>query len=254
MKILAVVAGEYGRRIAHHVHEYGPKTWTVNEWTAPARYPIVIDEPRDFLPDALPQADLILALGETPGVAELLPDVAKMTGAKALIAPVDRVEWMPKGLTNQLRGWLKEIGVVSVFPKPFCSLTENSYSVRGQRVEYDNLLIAEFARYFGKPRVNVSVDEESRTIATVEVERDAACGCMRYIAQGIVGTKVDDAEFQAGMLHHHYPCLASMGIDLDYSDTLMHVSGDISRDALSAAVKPYRQILYFRPDGYVEKD
>jgi hypothetical protein len=43
-----------------------------------------------------------------------------------------------------------------------------------------------------------------------------------------------------------------MGIDPDYSDTLLHVSGDISRDAFSAAVKPFRTIRYFRPDGYVE--
>jgi hypothetical protein len=24
----------------------------------------------------------------------------------------------------------------------------------------------------------------------------------------------------SGMLHHHYPCLASMGIDTDFNDTL----------------------------------
>lgn len=251
MNILAVVTGEYGRRIAKNVREYGPETWVVTEWTAPSHFPIVIDEPRDFLPESLPAADLILAMGEHPGIAELLPDVAKMTGAKALIAPVDRVEWLPKGLMNQLRGWLKQVGVESAFPKPFCSLTENCYGVRGQRVEYDQPLIAEFARYFGKPRVRVSVD--AKTITAVEVERDAACGCVRYIAQGIVGNQVDDAEFQVGMLHHHFPCLASMGIDPDYSDTLMHVSGDLSRDAFSSALKPYRDIQYFRPTGFVEK-
>lgn len=253
MNILAVVTGEYGRRIARNVREYGPETWVLHEWTAPSHFPIVIDEPRDFLPDTLPVADLVLALGEHPGIAELLPEIAKITGTSAVIAPVDRVEWMPKGLMNQLRGWLKEIGVVSVFPKPFCSLTENSYSVRGQRVEYDHPLIAEFAHFFGKPRVRVTVDQTAKIIAGVEVERDAACGCIRYVAQGIVGNRVDDAEFQAGMLHHHYPCLASMGIDSDYSDTLMHVSGDLARDAFGAAVKPYREIQYFRPTGFVDK-
>ncbi len=253
MNILAVVTGEYGRRIARNVREYGPETWVLNEWTAPSHFPLVIDEPRDFLPNTLPAAELVLALGEHPGIAELLPEVAKITGASAVIAPVDRVEWMPKGLMNQLRGWLKEIGVVGVFPKPFCSLTENSYSVRGQRIEYDDPLIAEFARYFGKPRVRVTVDQAAGVITSAEVERDAACGCIRYVAKGIVGNHVNDAEFQAGMLHHHYPCLASMGIDSDYSDTLMHVSGDLARDAFGAAVKPYREIQYFRPTGFVDK-
>ncbi len=253
MNILAVVTGEYGRRIAKNVREYGPATWVLNEWTAPSHFPIVIDEPRDFLPTNLPAAELILALGEHPGIAELLPEVAKLTGAQAVIAPVDRLEWLPKGLMNQLRGWLKEIGVTSVFPKPFCSLTESSYSIRGQRVEYDQPLIAEFARVFGKPRVRVTVDKSTSVISAVEVERDAACGCIRYVANGIVGNHVDDVEFQAGMLHHHYPCLASMGIDSDYSDTLMHVSGDLARDAFGAAVMPYREIHYFRPTGFVDK-
>ncbi len=253
MNLLAIVSGEYGRRIAQNVKENGPTSWQVEVWTAPTRFPIVIEDPRDFLPAALPPVDLLLALGEHPGIAELLPEVAKMTRAKALLAPVDRVEWLPKGLMNQLRGWMKEIGVTCAFPKPFCTLTETSYNLRGQRIDYQDPWIAEFARYFGKPRVSVSVDQKSQTITQVQVERDAACGCMRHIAHGIVGTPVDDAEFQAGMLHHHYPCLASMGIDPDYSDTLMHVSGDLSRDAFSAATKPYRTVHYFRPDGLVEK-
>ncbi len=246
------MSGEYGRRIAANIAKNGPADWAVESWTAPTRFPIIIEDPRDFIPESLPKVDLLLALGEQPGIAELLPDVARMTQAKSLIAPVERVEWLPKGLMNQLRGWMKEIGVTSVFPKPFCSLTENSYSIRGQRVEYHDPLIAEFARYFGKPRVSVTVDHASKTIAGVQVERDAACGCTRYIAEGILGTSIDDVEFQAGMLHHHYPCLASMGIDPDYSDTLLHVSGDLSRDTFAAAVKPHRTIRYFRPEGYVE--
>ncbi|MCX7837998.1 MAG: DUF166 domain-containing protein [Anaerolineae bacterium] len=252
MKILAVVSGEYGRRKARIIREYGPKHWEVHEWTAPASFPIIIDDPADFLPNALPPADLILALGEHPGIAELLPDVCKMPSARSLIAPVDRAEWLPKGLMNQLRGWLKEIGVVSVFPKPLCSLTETSYSLRGQRVTYSDPLISEFAHHFGKPRVSVTVDSESKTIASVTVERDTPCGVMRYIAENIIGRSVNDAEYEAGMLHHHYPCLASMSIDNDYNDTLLHVSGNLTRDAFAEAVRPYREIHYFKPEGFVE--
>jgi hypothetical protein len=253
MKLLAVVSGEYGRRKARFIREYGPDDWEVHEWTAPMAFPIVIDDPADFLPKALPPADLILALGEHPGIAELLPDICKMTGARSLIAPVDRVEWLPKGLMNQLRGWLKEIGVVSVFPKPFCSLTETSYSLCGQRVTYSDPLISEFAHHFGKPRVAVTIDPASQTIASVTVERDTPCGVVHYVAANIIGRKVDDAEYEAGMLHHHYPCLASMGVDNDYNDTLLHVSGNLTRDAFAEAVRPYRQVQYFRPDGFVEE-
>ncbi len=254
MKLLAVVSGEYGRRKARFIREYGPDDWEVHEWTAPTAFPIVIDDPADFLPKELPPADLILALGEHPGIAELLPDICRMTGARSLIAPVDRNEWLPRGLMNQLRRWLQEIGVVGVFPKPLCSLTETSYSLRGQRVVYSDPVIAEFARHFGKPRVAVTVHPSTKTIASVTVERDTPCGVMRYIAKNIVGRKVDDAEYEAGMLHHHYPCLASMQIDSDYHDTLLHVSGNLAREALADAVRPYREMHYIRPVGFVETD
>ena len=74
MKILAVVTGEYGRRIANHVREFGPSTWSVEQWTAPSHFPIVIDDPRDFMPKApapdqavVPAAPPTLPGGKPPG-------------------------------------------------------------------------------------------------------------------------------------------------------------------------------------------
>ncbi len=250
MKILAVHTGQWGERIAKNVRDYAPKDWSVAAWRAPSQYPIVIDDPRDFLPQQLEPADLILALGERPAVAELIPDICKMTGARAVIAPIDRNEWLPKGLANQLRGWLKAMGVVSIFPKPFCSLSESTYSLRGERAEYDDWLISEFARVFGKPRFRVDVSDNA--VTRVEIERAAPCGCSVFVAKGLENVDMNDAEFQAGMLHHHYPCWASMGIDPDYSDTLMHVSGNLMVDAISAATKPHRTVMYFKPEGYTE--
>lgn len=58
---------------------------------------------------------------------------------------------------------------------------------------------------------------------------------------------MDEAEQEGGMLHHHYPCLASMGIDVDFSDTLMHVSGNIMRDEIANRVKPYKRVNYIAP-------
>lgn len=245
MKILALYTGRWGERIVKNLRQKGPKNWRIADFHAPPHYPIVIDDPCDFLPKQLDAADLVLALGEAPGVAELIPDVCKMTGARAVIAPVDNSAWLPKGLANQLRGWLKEIGVVSAFPKPFCSLTETTYNLRGERVEYDDWFISEFAREFGKPRFRVEADDGR--ISQVEVERAAPCGCAEFVAQGLADVDVNDAEFQAGMLHHHYPCWASMGIDPDYCDTLMHVSGNLTVDAISAATKAYRTVQYIKP-------
>lgn len=253
LKILAIISGEYGRRHAANVQEHAPPGWSVEVWQAPAVLPLMIDYPEDYVPDSLPAADLVLAFGENKGIAELVPEVVKLAGARAVIAPVDNEAWLPRGLARQLRGWLEDMGVPCVTPKPLCSLTETDYATgRRQRVTYDDPLIAEFARYFGRPEMRLTVDPDTRQITGVEVSRDAVCGCARYVAERLVGVSADEAEQEAGMLHHHFPCLASMGIDLDYGDTLLHISGNIMKDNVAEQVKPFKKIQYFRPAGQSE--
>jgi len=67
------------------------------------------------------------------------------------------------------------------------------------------------------------------------------------VAQGLVGVSADDAEQEAGLLHHHYPCLASMGVDPDFNDTLMHVSGNILKERVGEEVKPFKRVQYVVP-------
>jgi hypothetical protein len=67
------------------------------------------------------------------------------------------------------------------------------------------------------------------------------------VAERLVGVSADQAEEKAGLLHHHYPCLASMGIDADYGDTLMHVSGNILKDQVGEQVKPFKKTTYIAP-------
>ncbi|MBN1538009.1 MAG: hypothetical protein JW908_14830 [Anaerolineales bacterium] len=248
MHILAVISGEYGARHVDNIRQYAPSSWQIETWNAPQTFPLVIDYPEDFLPSELPKADLILSFAEHKGVAELLPDIARMTGAQAVIAAVDNEAWLPRGLARQLREWLEKMGVVCVTPKPLCSLTEHDYGVtRRERTSYDHPLIAEFAGFFGQPDLKITVDDKTRTISAVYVKRDAVCGCARYAAQRLVGTPVGEAEEKAGLLHHHYPCLASMGIDSDFGDTLMHVSGNVLKDNVREQVKPYLQDQYITP-------
>ena len=254
LAVLVVSQGQWGERIRDNVGRHHPLSWIVEAWSAPKALPPVIDDPADFLPPALPAADLVLALGETPGVAQLIPDIARLTGARSVIAPIDRNESLPPGLAAQLRRWLDELGVAVVFPKPFCSLTETKYNVPPLQVEYQDAVISEFARVFGRPRFLIPVDADGR-ISLPLVERDSACGCAQFVAQGLGGQPASAAEAEAGMLHHHYPCLASMNQDAGYHDTLMHVSGHIVRAAVKAEVQDYLEpTAYFRPAGQVEPE
>lgn len=245
MRLLVITQGEYGKRILANIRAHAPEGWTVEEWIGPRGLPPVIDEPEDFVPASLPESDLVLSLAEDPGVADLLPDVAYATGAAAVIAAVDSDAWLPAGLAAQTKARLDKMGVASVYPKPLCTLTEKTYGFRN-KIEYDSELISEFARYFGRPKMRVTVEDGK--VATVEVQRDACCGCARHVAKELPGTEVRDAEFEAGMLHHHYPCLATMGIDEELGDTLMHVSGHLLKDEVAEQVKPHKPAASkFRP-------
>lgn len=254
MKILAIVSGEYGKRHVRNIQEFGPKDWEIETWQTPPVFPPFIDDPEDFLPDQLPPSDLILSFAEHKGAAELLPDIARMTNAQAVLVAVDDELWLPRGLDRQLHGWLEEAGIDCATPKPLCSLTESTYGVtRHETAEYDNPLISEFARYFGQPELTLEIDPDTRTITSVEVVRDAVCGCARYTADGLVGLSADEAEEKAGLLHHHYPCLASMQKLPHFDhDTLMHVSGQILKNNVGAQVKPFKQVRTFKPGKYSE--
>lgn len=248
MQILAIYTGEYGQRHIDHLRAHAPEHWWIESWLAPTHFPLVIDDPEDFLPGEVPPADLILSFAEVKGVAELLPDLARRCRAKAVLAPIDNEAWLPRGLARQLRGWLEKIGVACATPKPLCSLTEQDYWItRRQHVIYQSAEIAEFARYFGRPSFTLTIDPQTNLIVAADVRRDAVCGCARFVAQGLVGISVDEAQEKAGLLHHHYPCLASMGIDSDFGDTLLHVSGNIFKDEVGEQIKPYRKIQYLVP-------
>lgn len=250
-RILAVTQALWGERIARNVRERAPADWQVKIWTAPSPIPPIVDDPDDYLPPELPQADLLLALGEVPGLAQLIPDIVRRCGAPAVIAPIDRNESLPPGLMRQVKHWLDEMGVASVFPKPFCSLTEETINGKPILAGYDNPHIRRFAQLFGRPRLRLAV--AGGRITEAEVLRDSACGCARSVASGLVGIPVDEALERAGLLHHHYPCLANMNIDPDYHDTLMHVSGNILKDEIKEALGTHLTIEYVRPLGYSDE-
>jgi thymidylate synthase len=249
MRILAIISGEYGQRHVNNLRAHSPQGWSVEVWKAPAVFPLIMDYPEDFLPKSLPPVDLILSCAENKSVAELLPEVAQMTGARGVIVAVDNEAWLPRGLARQLIGWLERINVGCATPKPLCSLTEHDYKItRRDRETYDSPIISEFARYFGQPDIRLTLDEQTRTITAAEVQRDAVCGCAHFVAEKLIGLSADEAGEKAGLAHHHFPCLASMVKLNDYNhDTLMHESGHLLQDNLTEQLKPFKQTTYITP-------
>lgn len=229
MRLLVAIQGYYGQRMVDNIGRHCPANWEVHSHTFPTGLPAIIDDPGEFLPGDLPAADLLISLGEEPGVAQMIPDMVKMTGARAVIAPADNRAWLPFGLARQIQRKLESIGVDMAYPVPFCSLTEE---------DSQSPYIREFARYFGRPEVHVEFYRDDRhRIGRVDVIREAPCGSTRFAAEGLVGLWFRDAVEKAGLLHHQFPCLATMAMDREFQDTLMHRAGAMIKQAVEKPIK-----------------
>ena len=228
MYILAIIQGAYGQRIVKNLHSNGPKNWKIETWNAPRILPLIIEDPEEYLPEKLPHTDLILSLGENTGVAELIPEIARMSSAKAVIAPIDNRDSLPPGLVNQIKEDLKNLGIDSAFPLPFCSLTEGTSN---------NGYIVEFAHYFGKPKLAITLKDDR--INKIKIERDAPCGVTRFVKEKLVGLVTEEAQEKAALFHQYYPCLASGKMDRQIGDSILHRASHITKSAVKLAITLY---------------
>jgi hypothetical protein len=258
MRLLAIVQGLYGQRIVDHIRKTGPQDWTISIVRAPKVLPVIVDEPDEVLPPDVAQADLLLALHEYAAAAQLIPAIAKRAGAKAVLCPIDNSAWTPAGLKNQLQRELQEAGVASVFPKTFCTLTEETAGYRGEAKPYSSALISEFAKHFGRPKLRIEVNAGTNVIEKINITRGAPCGSTHYMAEKLVGVSVEDAVPRAGLVSHQYPCLASM--EKEYiderlpRDTLMHVSGYLVNEEVEKEIRPFKKSpQYFTPGEKAEQ-
>ena len=212
-RILVVTQGRWGERTWSHIISAAPEHWSLSRVALSSELPMLIDDASSFLPAEVPGADMVLFLSEHPSSMQLLPDLVQMSGARAVIAPIDSSSWVPLGEANRVAKSLMNMGVASTFPRPLCSLRETEEPITD-----------EFVRRFGAPSVELE-SYDGRTVGRLIVRRGAPCGCTDFVARGLEGVPLDEAVARAGLLHHHYPCLASMAREDDLGDTLMHVSG-----------------------------
>jgi hypothetical protein len=229
MRILIAIQGYYGERMVENIRHHCPPNWEVNRVTLPTGLPAIIDDADEFLPRELPAADLLISLGEHLGVAQMIPDMVRRSGARAVIAPADNRAWLPFGLARQIKQKLESMGVDMVYPVPFCALTEDDSA---------NPHIQEFARHFGRPHIDIEFYQDDRhRIGKVTVKREAPCGSTQFVAERLAGVWFREATEQAGLLHHQFPCLATMAMDREFEDTLMHRAGNMLKQTIQQSIK-----------------
>jgi thymidylate synthase len=209
-----------------NVKTHAPDGWDISQLVITQDLPAIIDEVDPFIPEKPPEADLLISLGEHPGVAQMIPDIVMRSNAKAVIAPADNRVWLPAGLARQVQQKLQKKGIDMVYPVPFCLLSEK---------DSENEYIKEFARYFGIPVVDIEIDDD--IVSRVTVKKEAPCGSTRYVAQNLPDTRLSEAVEQSGLQHHQYPCLATMVMDKEFEDTLMHRAGLALKLAVEKSLK-----------------
>lgn len=225
LKLLVFTQGTYGHRILENVSKYAPVEWKIYCVSIPDALPPIIENAQEIVArlDIVGEWNIILFLGESPSAFSILPAVLERVNADSVIAPVDNYNWLPLGLERQIRSELEDMGVNVVFPRTFCTLTP--IGVRA---------IDEFARIFGSPKLKIV--EKNGVIATIRLARGAPCGSTRYLAEKLLGTKVEDAAKRAGLLVQIFPCLASRKVDRFFLDAPIHVAGRIAQRTVEKAL------------------
>ncbi|MFC1872645.1 DUF166 family protein [Chloroflexota bacterium] len=236
MYLLITYQQHYGKRIADHISQHKPVNWNIETIAMSPVLPVLIDDPAEFLSDRLMRADLVVGLCESEGAAQLIPSIAKKSGAKAVIIPIDNAQWITVGLKNQLKDEMTHLGITSVFPKTFCTLTETESSYGAEMETFENEFISEFGAYFGGPTLKLDIDKDTGILKQATVVRSSPCGSTYRVAQKLTGIHYSEALPHAGLHAHHFPCLSSMDIQPD-GTTLMLIAGNVVNENVEQEIK-----------------
>jgi len=194
-------------------------------WEQPGGLPSMIEDPERYLPaDAhLAGVHSVVAINVHQDLLLALVDQAARVGAKALIAPVEDPAWIRPGMANQTARRARELGLEAAFPRPFCALGEDASTPA----------VNAFLRHFriGYPQVRVTIRGDR--MHKVEVMRSSPCGCAYFMARNLEGKPVDEHLIEVlAQAWHSYPCIASMAMDPQLKDTILHRGGYIHREAV----------------------
>lgn len=199
----------------------------------PSELPAFIENPEKYMPKKIPKANLCVASGLHKDLLLELPPQIEDVGMKGLIVPIEDFIEVPSGLRKQLEEKCQELGLESVFPKPFCSLVPSENKPTTSR------FVTELK--VGRPLLEISTRNRGKheVIDSTIVTRSAPCGSTWYVARKLIGVKTKqeilyDAIAKA---HHSYPCTATMSIDPEVKEPILHIGGYIIREEVSKALK-----------------
>ncbi|MBU2603158.1 MAG: hypothetical protein KKA32_13485 [Actinobacteria bacterium] len=195
----------------------------------PARIPVYVDDPDDYLPDLLEPHDVTLAINIHEDLLLSLPALAVASGSRALIVPQDDTDWLSAGVRRQTQRICDGLGLECAFPKPACALDARN----------DQVVIREFQERYriGKPKI--VIQSRDGVIREARVVQSAPCGNTYYVAYNLAGQRIDADlnERVVSKYWHSFPCVGSMLTDPELGDSILHKGGFLHYQAVDEAIK-----------------
>ena len=199
----------------------------------PSELPAFVENPEKYMPKKISKADICVASGLHKDLLLELPHHIQKVGIKGLIVPIEDFIEVPSGLRKQVEESCQELGLENAFPKPFCSL----------KPAEDKPIISRFITELkvGRPSLEISTAKRGKyeVIDSTIVRRSAPCGSTWYVAKKLIGveTRRDFLYDAVAKAHHSYPCTATMGVDPEMKEPILHIGGFIIREEVEKALK-----------------
>ncbi|GAB4254105.1 MAG: DUF166 domain-containing protein [Thermoleophilia bacterium] len=195
----------------------------------PARLPVYIDDPDEYLPAEVEQHDVMLVVNVHEDLLLSLPHVAKRSGAKAIFAPQDATAWYSPGVRRQFERVCRELGIESSMPKPACSFDPDPEA---------QPFLAQFQREYRIGRPKIAIQMMDGVIREARVVQSAPCGNTYYVAYNLAGQKADEDlnERVVAKYWHSFPCVGSMETDPELGDSILHKGGFLHYRAVDEAI------------------
>ncbi|MGQ9530768.1 MAG: DUF166 domain-containing protein [Candidatus Bathycorpusculaceae bacterium] len=225
--------GLYCDSCKYNIYSYVHNIRAAIQLPNPMELPAFIDNPEEYMPKKIPKADLCIASGLHKDLLLELPKHVWKAGMKGLIVPIEDFNEVPSGLKKQLDEKCLDFGLECAFPKPFCSLEPTE----------DKPTILRFIDEIsvGRPSLEISIAKRGKheVIESAIVRRSAPCGSTWYVAKKLVGIELKKEILYdvIAKAHHSYPCTATMNIDPEAKEPILHMGGYIIREEVEKALK-----------------
>ena len=192
----------------------------------PSVLPYYLDDPLELIGGELPPHDFTVVINAHQEILLSLPRVAAAAGSRAIIAPAEGPHWLSRWVRGQVKKACRELGMGCAFPKPFCALTPGIHPA-----------VDEFMDYFriGYPKISLEVGDDY--IKDAKVLRSAPCGNTYYVAFNLKGAPLDAGVAEVVAKYWpSFPCVASMEMDRELGETILHIGGFLHYRAVQEAL------------------